>query len=132
MARRAQSGLKPLHITILVVLIGIALSVVWWLMNRGGDPMTGVTPLDPSEYLESAASLSGNVYRVEGTIDDRLENWKADEGRLFSVQVSEGSNFLPVWVPPDLETNIQRGQRYLFKVRVLDTGVLQVLQLIKT
>jgi hypothetical protein len=47
------------------------------------------------------------------------------------VQVSEAGSFVPVWVPAEMETNIQRGQRYMMKVRVLETGVLQVLELIK-
>jgi hypothetical protein len=47
------------------------------------------------------------------------------------VQVSEGGSFVPVLVPASLDANIQRGQRYVFKVRVLETGVLEVLQLIK-
>jgi hypothetical protein len=37
-----------------------------------------------------------------------------------------------VWVPPDYTgTNIQRGQRYVFKVRVQENGVLEVLELLK-
>jgi hypothetical protein len=35
-------------------------------------------------------------------------------------------------VPPDYEgTNIQRGQRYTFKVRVQENGILEVIELIK-
>lgn len=93
--------------------------------------MTGVTPLSTEEYLESSNALSGNVYRIEGTVDDRLDNWKASEGRLFSVQVSEGGTFVPVWVPASFASNIQRGQRYIFKVKVLETGVLEVTELLK-
>jgi hypothetical protein len=37
-----------------------------------------------------------------------------------------------VWVPGDYEgANIQRGQRYVFKVRVQENGVLEVLELLK-
>ena len=93
--------------------------------------MTAITALSTEEYLESSTALSGNTYKIEGTVDDRLDNWRATDGRLFSVQVSEAGSFLPVWVQPDLETNIQRGQRYVFKVRVLETGVLEVLELLK-
>ena len=71
-----------------------------------------------------------NTYKLEGTIDNRLDSWKGSD-RLFSVQVSEGGSFVPVLVPASLDANIQRGQRYVFKVRVLETGVLEVLQLLK-
>jgi len=101
------------------------------MLHRGTDPLTGVTALSTEEYLESSTALSGNTYKVEGTVDDRLDNWKAAEGRLFSVQVTEGGTFVPIWVPADLETNIQRGQRYIFKVRVQESGVLEVLELLK-
>ncbi|HCN79366.1 MAG TPA: hypothetical protein DIT13_19565 [Verrucomicrobiales bacterium] len=131
MARRAQSGLKPGHLLGLLALLVAGIGGGYALLNRGSDPMTGLTPLSAEEYMESSTALGGNVYKVEGTVDDRLDNWRAADGRLFSVQVSESSNFVPVWVPPALEVNIQRGQRYIFKVRVLETGVLEVLQLIK-
>ena len=100
-------------------------------MNRSTDPMTGVTALSTEEYLESSSALSGNTYKIEGTVDDRLDNWRAADGRLFSVQVSEAGTFVPVWLPAGIEANIQRGQRYHFKVRVLETGILEVLQLLK-
>jgi hypothetical protein len=47
------------------------------------------------------------------------------------VQVSEGGTFVPVWVPAHVQANIQRGQRYVFKVRVLETGILEVVELLK-
>lgn len=103
-------------------------------MNRSTDPMTGITELSANEYLENATALSGNEYKVEGIVDDRLDNWRSTDGRLFSVQLSDGSgnSFVPVWVPPDYKgSNIQRGQRYVLKVLVLETGVLKVLELVK-
>lgn len=131
MARRAQSGLRPTHLIGLVALLAAGLAGGYVVLHRGGDPLTGVTALSTEEYLESSNSLSGNVYRIEGTVDDRLDNWKSTEGRLFSVQVSEGGTFVPVWVPASVGANIQRGQRYIFKVQVLETGVLEVKELLK-
>jgi len=134
MSRRAQSGVRPTHwlglIAILVAVGGGGL----FLMNRTTDPLTGITELSAGEFMENATALSGNEYKVEGVVDDRLDNWRSAEGRLFSLQISNGSgnSFVPVWVPPDYKgANIQRRQRYIFKVRVLETGVLEVLQLIK-
>ena len=131
MARRAQSGLSPLHLFGLLALLVVIGGGGYALLHRGTDPMTGITPLDVQDYLESSTALGSNIYRIEGTVDDRLDNWKAADGRLFSVQVTEGGSFVPVWVPASFETNIQRGQRYVFKVRVMETGVLEVMQLLK-
>ena len=130
MARRAQSGLKPAHLISMLALLAGIIGGGWSLLNRGTDPMTGLSLLSTEEYLESSNALSGNTYKVEGTIDNRLDSWKGSD-RLFSVQVSEGGSFVPVLVPASLDANIQRGQRYVFKVRVLETGVLEVLQLLK-
>lgn len=101
------------------------------LLNRTTDPMTGVTSLSTEDYLENASSLSQNVYKLEGTVDDRLDNWRAADGRLFSVQVAESTTYVPVLVPAKVDANIQRGQRYVFKVRVLESGVLEVMELLK-
>lgn len=130
MARRAQSGLKTGHLLGLLALVVAAVGGGYSLIHRGSDPMAGLTPLSTEEYLESSTALGGNVYKVEGTVDDRLDNWRSAAGRLFSVQAGSMS-YVPVWVPPTLEANIQRGQRYIFKVRVMETGVLEVLELIK-
>lgn len=130
MARRAQSGLKPAHLISMLALLAGIIGGGWSLLNRGTDPMTGLSSLSTEEYLESSNALSGNTYKVEGTIDNRLDSWKGSD-RLFSVQVNEGGSFVPVLVPSSLDANIQRGQRYVFKVRVLETGVLEVIQLIK-
>jgi len=103
-------------------------------MNRATDPMNGVTDLETGEFLENATALSGNIYKVEGIVDDRLDKWRGTDGRLFSVQVSDGSgsSYVPVWVSPDYTgANIQRGQRYVIKVRVQENGVLEMLELLK-
>lgn len=120
-----------MHLIGLLAIVGIGIGGGFALLNRTTDPLTGITALSTEEYLESSTALSGNTYKVEGTVDDRLDNWRSVDGRLFSVQVSEAGSFVPVWVPSKLETNIQRGQRYVFKVRVMETGILEVLELIK-
>lgn len=134
MSRRAQSGVRPAHWLGLLGILAVIGGGGYALMNRTTDPMTGVTDLSASEFMENATALSGNEYKVEGIVDDRLDNWRSTDGRLFSVQVTDGSGntFVPVWVPPGYKgANIQRGQRYILKVRVLETGVLEVLELIK-
>lgn len=134
MSRRAQSGVRPTHWLGLIAILAVVGVVGFILMNRTIDPMTGITELSASEFMENATALSGNEYKVEGIVDDRLDNWRSADGRLFSLQVNDGSGntYLPVWVPPDYTgANIQRRQRYIFKVSVMETGVLKVLKLIK-
>jgi len=132
MPRRAQSGVRPAHWLGLIAILAVVGGGGFALMNRSTDPMTGVTDLSSGEFMENATALSGNEYKVEGIVDDRLDNWRSADGRLFSVQMTDDNTFVPVWVPPDYKgANIQRGQRYVFKVRVLETGVLEVLELIK-
>jgi hypothetical protein len=130
MPRRAQSGIKASHLIAIIAMLLGGIGGGWSLLHRGSDPMTGLTPISLEEYLDGSNALSGNTYKVEGVIDHRLDAWKNSD-RLFSVQISDGGNFVPVMIPSDLEANIQRGQRYLFKVRVLDNGILEVIQLIK-
>ncbi|MDI1313375.1 hypothetical protein [Prosthecobacter sp.] len=134
MSRRAQSGVRPTHWLGLIAILAFVGVGGYFLMHRTSDPMTGVTELSADEFMENATALSGNEYKVEGVVDDRLDNWRSAEGRLFSLQISDGSGhtFVPVWVPSDYKgANIQRRQRYIFKVRVMETGVLEVLELIK-
>ncbi|MBL9130786.1 MAG: hypothetical protein JNG86_06280, partial [Verrucomicrobiaceae bacterium] len=104
MARRAQSSIRLSHLLGLIAVLAVLGGGGYALLNRTTDTMTGVQDLVPAEFLEDATALSGNEYKLEGVVDDRLDQgWKqTTDGRLFSVQVSDGSgnSFVPVWVPP--------------------------------
>jgi len=81
------------------------------------------------DYMGNSNSLRGNVYKIEGTVLQSL-GWSPTDGRLFSVEV--GSEVLPVRVPRDFNSvNIERGQRFNFKVEVGDSGVLKALDVKK-
>ncbi|WP_075089322.1 hypothetical protein [Verrucomicrobium spinosum] len=106
-------------------------------MHRtSGASFNGTAQLSVREYMENSNALSGNTYQIEGTIEERLDNWRSAEGRLFSVLVEDSSDTspLPVLVPQRLNsTNIQRGQRFKFKVTVqAESGVLEVEELTKS
>ena len=76
-----------------------------------------------ADYLENSNSLRGNVYKLDGTIAKSLEFSPAN-GRLFSVEV--GGDLLPILVPPQFNSvNIERGQRFFFKIEVADKGILK-------
>jgi hypothetical protein len=137
MPRRAKTGLQPLHYIVIAAFIGLFVIGGILLLGRKSDNgMSGVADLNVTEYLQNSNALSNNTYRFEGVIGERLENWRADEGRLFSVLVEENgqSSPVPVLVPSKFNgTNIQRGERFRFKATVqAETGLLEVKELGKT
>ncbi len=139
MPRRAKSTFKPVHLIGSIAAVLVAAFVGYKLLNSGGGSgggFVGVTELSIQEYLENSNALGSNTYRIEGTIEERLDNWRSGEGRLFSVLVDDNNEVapLPVHVPPKFNsTNIQRGQRFRFKVEVQSgSGILQVMDLSKS
>lgn len=95
----------------------------------GGDAFHGLTHLNIQEFLENSKSLQGNVYMLEGKVDDQLA-W-SEEGRVLSV-MSQGSP-VGVKVPQEFSNqNIQHGQSFVFKVQVGEGGFLMVQALKKS
>ncbi len=138
MARRAKSSFKPAHLISVFALVGVLAYGGYSLMRRSASDgnFAGSTELNAQEYLENSNALSGNTYRIEGIVDERLDNWRSNEGRLFSVLIDDGNNTtpVPVLVPSKFSgTNIQRGQRFKFKVTVLSaSGLLEVVDVSKS
>lgn len=140
MARRANSKIRPLWIVLTLGALVLAITVGAVLQNTGGDPYRTVPPLDLGDYLSNANSLRGNVYKVKGQIMQSLGYSRA-KGRLFSVEVDDGNtrgvgaahDVLPILVPPNLSyLNLQKGQRYTFRLEVDDGGVLKALDMKKS
>jgi hypothetical protein len=139
MPRRAKSSFNQTHLLVSIAAVLVVAFLGFKLLSRGGGSsggFVGVNDLSVREYLDNSNALGSNTYRIEGTIDGRLDNWSSSTGRLFSVLVEDGQDMapLPVLVPPQFNgTNIQRGQRYRFKVEVqAGTGVLEVKDLSKS
>ncbi len=139
MPRRAKSSFNQTHLMISVVAVLVVAFLGYKLLNQGGGSSggyVGVNDLSVREYLDNSNALGGNTYRIEGTIDGRLDNWPSSTGRLFSVLVEDRDEVapLPVLVPSKFNgTNIQRGQRYRFKVEVqAGTGILEAKDLSKS
>ncbi len=106
----------------------------YFVLNQFGDPYRTLTPLETAAYLENANSLRGNVYRVEGIVQNSLA-WSPTKGRLISVSIGDGMSpdIVAVFVPADLNhINLQKGQRYRFKVEVIENGVIQARDLRKS
>ena len=122
MARRASSSTNPLWLLAAAALLVSATGGGYFLFHRASDPYRTMATLPVSDYLENSNSLRGNVYKLDATISKSLE-WSPTAGRLFSVEI--GADILPVLVPPQFnQINIERGQRYFFKIEVGDKGIL--------
>ena len=122
MARRASSSAHPLWFVAAALLALGAIAGGFFAFNRAGDPYRTMTPLPVADYLENSNSLRGNIYKFDGTISQLIE-WSATAGRLFSIEA--GADVVPIVIPPALNhINLDRGQRYYFKIQVGDKGVL--------
>ena len=122
MARRASSSAHPLWFAAAALLALCAIAGGFVMFNRSGDPYRAMTPLPVADYLENSNSLRGNSYKLDGTIAQSIE-WSPTAGRLFSVEA--GADVLPILIPAALNhLNLDRGQRYWFKIQVGDKGVL--------
>lgn len=128
MGRRAQSQIHPgWLVAAFAVIAGLLLGGFFWLRGEG-DPFRTDQALDPSMYLDYALSLRGNTYKFEGVVHNSLA-WDPGRGRLISVEVSgpRGSELLPVLVPAGLDAvNLQKGQRFWFRVKIVENGVILV------
>jgi hypothetical protein len=130
-ARKKKSkGLPPLFIGLAVLLVATA--AYFSLRQNGADAsMRKVEELNPDLYYENANSLRGNTYKIDTEIDSSLGN-SPTKGRLFSVTLKNANKngapvILPVLVPMELNNlTIQKGQHYLMKVKVGDSGLLRV------
>lgn len=122
MARRASSSV-PLGKILGAVGGALALMLGGYLVFGKSDPYRTASPFPVKDYLENANSLRGNNYRLEAVVDKTLE-FSRDSGRLFAVEVS-GGDMLPLLVPQALSgTNIERGQKLIFRVQVSETGLV--------
>ncbi len=142
MARRANSKTRPLWIFLTLGALVLAVAVGALLQNSGGDPYRTVPALDMGDYLNNANSLRGNVYKVRGQIMQSLGYSRA-KGRLVSVEVDggdagggatrQGKDVVPILVPSNLGyLNLQKGQRYTFRLEVDDGGILKALDMKKS
>ena len=125
MPRRASSSTNPVRLVVVLILVAGALAGGAYFWMTLSDPYRTLAPIDIAVYLDNANSLRGNVYKFSGTIDSELA-WSPTGGRLFSV-LADGSktDVVPLLIPPELNyINIQKDQRYNFKIEVGDKGIL--------
>lgn len=139
MPRRASSGVNVGQIAgIAVAIIGFLVIAALLFKLIAGDLIGGgggsgkkrssanATMLSLTTYRDNGNSLRGNVYRVEGKVEETLR-WTPDRGRLISFEADDTtvSMPVPVLVPEDFSNvNIERGSEMSMVVRVDRDGTL--------
>lgn len=137
MPRRASSGVN------IGQMVGIAVAIIAFFAiaallikliagdmiggggSGGGGRVGKANALNLTSYRDNANSLRGNLYRIEGKIEEMLR-WSED-GRLISFEASDGSLSIPVpvMVPADFSNvNLERGSELIMAVRVDREGML--------
>ena len=128
MSRRASFTIHPVWIVAIFILVAAAISAGYFLVGRVNDPYRTLSPLSVSAYLENSNSLRGNSYKITGTVWNSLA-WSPTAGRLFSIEVDSGNgstDILPLLIPAQFNNqNIQKGQRFTFKIEVDEKGILK-------
>ncbi len=94
--------------------------------KSSGGSSRDAAPLNLLTYRDNGNSLRGNVYRVEGKVEETLR-WTPDRGRLISFEARDAAETmpLPVLVPEDFSNlNIERGIELGMVVRIDRDGTL--------
>lgn len=137
MSRLRKSKGLPLWLILLIVICLAGAAYVSFNQSGAEASLRTVEELNPSLYYENANALRGNTYKLDATIDSSLGN-SPSKGRLFSVAVTTSSDkaaapaVFPVLVPLSLnDLTIQKGQHYFMKVKVVESGLLQVEEALK-
>lgn len=138
MPRRASSGANVGMIAgISVAILGFIVVAALLFRLIAGDLFGGgesggrtsnanATALNLATYRDNGNSLRGNIYRVEGRVEETLR-WTPDRGRLISFEASDATLSIPVpvLVPEEFSTvNIERGSELDLVVRVDRDGTL--------
>ena len=140
MPRRARSGINIGQIAgIAAAILGFVVIaallfklIAGGLFGGGGDKSSArkssgdASPLSLVTYRDNGNSLRGNIYRVEGKVEETLR-WTPDRGRLISFEAKDLTETMPVpvLVPETFSNiNIERGTEMGMVVRVDRDGTL--------
>lgn len=125
MARRASSSTSPILIIGIAVVVIAAIFGGKLLMTKKSSSFSDVNSLAIQELLDNGNSLRNNEYLIEGKIDERFFR-DSNSSSVVSVRVesSGGDEVVPIKIPSKFnKLNIEREQRYAFKVRFEQGGI---------
>jgi hypothetical protein len=125
MARRASSSTNPILIIGLVVAVVALIFGGKLFMSKKKKSFTDVNPLAVQDLLDNGNSLRNNEYLIEGKIDERFFR-EGNTSSVVSVRMKAESSeeIVPVVIPAKFnKLNIEREQRYAFKVRFEQGGI---------
>ena len=133
MARRASSSTHPiLIVSIIVAAVALVFGGKFFLSQKSAS-FSDVKPLAVQDLLENGNSLRNNEYLIEGKVDERFFR-QSNPDSVVSVRVksSSGEEIVPVKIPAEFnKLNIEREQRYAFKVRFQQGGIPVALDVIR-
>lgn len=125
MARRASSSTNPVLIIAIAVGVIAAVFAGKILMTKKSEAFSNVNPLVIQDLLDNGNSLRNNEYLIEGKIQERFFR-DSNTSSVVSVLVKSaaGEEIVPVKVPSKFNNlNIEREQRYTFKVKFEQGGI---------
>ena len=133
MTRTANRSVPLTWIISLAAIVILAVVGISLLRSFVSDPYRGVPDLPLTQYADNSLSMRGNSYKLTGRVENQL-GWSDKAGRLFSFEATaEGRSFhVGVLLPSSLgDVNVQKGQNFEIKVRVVDSGLLSAEQIRK-
>ncbi len=138
MVRRASSRISLTTVLLCAFIVVAAMGGGAYFFIAESNPFRTIPALDTASYLENANSLRGNVYRIDGVVDNAL-SWSPTLGRLISVTVGQDDkdketvDRVAILVPVNFNhVNLQKGQRYQFKVEIVKDGLIEARDLRKS
>jgi hypothetical protein len=134
MRRKSNKHVPASWIIGVVSLALIVLAAIYFSKSYISDPYRAVPDLPLADYVENSVGYRGNVYRFTGTVENQI-GWSPDTGRLVSFKIIlEGRSFYVATLLPATmaSVNIQKGQRFEVKVKVINKGLLEALEVRKS
>lgn len=125
MARRASSSTNPILIIAIAAGVIAAVFAGKFLMTKKSEAFSDVNPLVVADLLDNGNSLRNNEYLIEGKIDERFFR-DNNPSSIVTVRVksSSGEEIVFVKIPANFNNmNIEREQRYAFKVKFEQGGI---------
>lgn len=133
MPRNSNRSVPLSWILAFAVVVLLAGSGIYFLRSFLSDPYRTVPELPVDQYVDNSLSFRGNIYKVTGSVENEI-GWSDKIGRLFSfkTQPADKPYFIAILLPSSLEgVNIQKGQHFEIKVKVVDKGLLQAVDIRK-